>query len=159
MEIVSATENDREQVLKLYQAQKGREFCAWDEDYPSNETIDYDLSRDALFVMKEEGRVIAAISVEIDEDVDGLDCWNRDLFPGGGLARLAVDPKMQNRGIGRKMLEYGMNALRKQGYKSIHFLVNKHNIKAIRCYAGFGFDVAGECFMFDQDFFCYEKAL
>ena len=31
--------------------------------------------------------------------------------------------------------------------------------KAIRCYATFGFNVVGECFMYDQDFLCYEKEL
>ena len=157
--IEPATENDREQILKLYLAQKGREFCAWDEDYPSDETISFDLSRDALFVMKDNTGVIAAISIETDEDVDDLDCWNRSLFPGGGLARVAVDPSMQGRGIGRQMMEYGMGVLKERGYKSVHFLVNKYNVKAIRCYASFGFDVVGECFMFDQDFLCYEKEL
>ncbi|MCR5670324.1 MAG: GNAT family N-acetyltransferase [Butyrivibrio sp.] len=157
--IEPATENDREQILELYEKQKGREYCAWDEDYPSDETISFDLSRDALFVMKENGRVIAAISIEVDEAVDNLDCWDKSLFPGGELARLAVDPSMQSRGIGRKMLEHGIKALKERGHKSIHFLVNKHNLKAIKCYASFGFNVVGECFMYDQDFLCYEKAL
>ena len=57
-----ATEDDREQLLKLYKEQHGREFCPWNENYPSNETIDFDLSRDALFVMKENDEIIAAIS-------------------------------------------------------------------------------------------------
>ena len=50
--IVLATDSDREHLMTLYKEQVGREFCAWDEDYPSTETIDFDLSRDALFVMK-----------------------------------------------------------------------------------------------------------
>ena len=154
-----ATEKDRSQILELYKAQKGREYCAWDEDYPSDETISFDLSRDALFVMKENGKIIAAISIEEDEDVDKLDCWNRNLFPGGELARVAVDPSMQSRGIGRQMMEHGLKALKDRGYKSTHFLVNKYNVKAIKCYAAFGFNVVGECFMYDQDFLCYEKAL
>ena len=49
--IIMATEADREELLALYKLQLGREFCPWDEDYPSNESIDYDLSRDAVFVM------------------------------------------------------------------------------------------------------------
>ena len=51
-EIVLATEEDRDEILSLYRAQIGREYCPWDEEYPSNEAIDWDLSRDALFVMK-----------------------------------------------------------------------------------------------------------
>lgn len=83
--IVLATNSDREQLMTLYKEQVGREFCAWDEDYPSTETIDFDLSRDALFVMKENDAIIAAISIEIDEDVDRLECWDRNLFPGGRI--------------------------------------------------------------------------
>jgi ribosomal protein S18 acetylase RimI-like enzyme len=158
-EIELATKNDREQILALYEMQKGREFCAWDEDYPSNETIDFDLSRDALFIIKEDDKVIAAISLEVDEAVDSLECWNKELFPGGELARVAVDPSMQGKGIARKLMQRGMDELKARGYKSIHFLVNKYNKKAISCYSHFGFNVVGECFMYDQDFLCYEKEL
>lgn len=158
-DIILATERDREEVLKLYEMQKGREFCAWDEDYPSNETIDFDLSRDSLFIMKENDRIIAAISIEVDEAVDNLDCWDKKLFPGGELARIAVEPSMQGRGIARKMMKHGMDVLKERGYKSIHFLVNKYNEKAIRSYSFFNFNVVGECFMYDQYFLCYEKEL
>ncbi|MBQ3789902.1 MAG: hypothetical protein II800_03095 [Lachnospiraceae bacterium] len=57
------------------------------------------------------------------------------------------------------MLRYGIEELRRRGCKGIHFLVNRHNVKAIRCYAVFGFRVVGECHMYDQDFLCYEKEL
>ena len=122
--IASACEDDREELLALYKSQVGREGCPWTDEYPSNETIDFDLSRDALFVMKENDAIIAAISIEIDEDVDRLECWDRNLFPGGELARLAVTPSRQGTGIARLMMQYGMKALKDRGYKSIHFLVN-----------------------------------
>ena len=158
-EIVKATETDRDEILSLYRLQIGREFCPWDEDYPSNETIDYDLSRDALFVLKENGIIKAAISIEEDESVDKLLCWDKGLAPEGELARLAVLPEEQGKGFGRIMLQFGMDELKRRGYKGIHMLVNKHNAKAIRCYAVFGFNVVGETHMYDQDFLCYEKML
>lgn len=158
-EIVLASENDRAEVLKLYKAQLGREFCPWNEDYPSNETIDFDLNRNALYIMKNAKEIIAAISVEEDKDVDNLECWNKDLFPGGELARLAVSPSWQNKGIARIMLLFGMKELKKRGYKSIHFLVNKKNKKALKSYSAFDFHLAGECFMYNQDFLCFEKEL
>ena len=57
------------------------------------------------------------------------------------------------------MLKYGLDVLKERGYKGVHFLVNRHNIKAIKSYMDFGFDVVGECNMFNQEFLCYEKKL
>ncbi|MCR4624688.1 MAG: GNAT family N-acetyltransferase [Lachnospiraceae bacterium] len=158
-EIVLAKEENRAEIMALYKAQIGREFCPWTDGYPSDETIDWDFSRDALYVLKMDGRVKAAVSLEKDEDVDNLECWDQTKAPEGELARIAVDPEEQSKGLGRIMLRFGMDELKRRGYKGIHMLVNKHNKKAIRCYSVFGFDVVGECHMYDQDFLCYEKEL
>lgn len=158
-EIVMATEEDRNDILKLYKLQLGREFCPWTDDYPSNETIDFDLRRDALFIMKSKDKIIAAISIEEDENVDKLDCWSDSITPSGELARLAVLPEWQNKGIAKQMLLYGMKQLKLRGFNGIHFLVNKMNIKAIKAYSSFNFNVVGECFMYDENFLCYEKEL
>ena len=50
------------------------------------------------------------------------------------------------------MLVFGMEELARRGYKSVHFLVNKLNVKALRSYAVFGFDTVGECSLFGQPF-------
>lgn len=158
-QIVLAKESDREEILALYRIQLGRPFCAWDEDYPGNDEITFDLSRDALYVMKRDGRIIAAVSLEEDEDVDALDCWDPALEPGGELARLCVHPDLQNEGLARKIMQFGLDELKRRGFRSVHFLVNKYNEKAIRSYAAFDYAVVGECHMYDQDFLCYEKRL
>ena len=158
-EIFKATESDRSSILALYRAQIGREFCAWDEGYPSDEEISFDLARDALIVLKEDGQIKAAISLEEDKDVDALSCWSAELEPSGSIARVAVLPDEQNKGYGRIMLQYAMDELKRRGYRCIHFLVNKYNEKAIRSYAVFGFEVVGECHLFGQDFLCYQKGL
>lgn len=158
-EIVLATEEDRDEILALYKMQLGRDYCPWDEEYPSNKEIDYDLSRDALFVMKMNGGIKAAISIDEDEAVDRLPCWDKNLAPEGELARLAVLPEEQNKGLGRVMLQFGMDELKRRGFQGIHILVNKYNSKAIACYSIFGFQVVGECHMYEQDFLCYEKVL
>ena len=158
--IVMASAADTDAVLRLYREQVGREFCFWNESYPGPETIEDDLSRDALFVMKTgNGEIIAAISVEVDEDVNRLACWTPSLQPGGEFARLAVSPAWQNRGLAREMVAYILDVLKQRGFRSVHILVNRDNIKAVRCYAHFGFREAGRCEMYDQHFLCYEKAL
>ena len=158
-EIVMATEQDRNEILALYKEQIGKEYCPWDEEYPSNETIDLDLSRDALFVLKMNGSIKAAISIEEDELVNQLPCWNNNLAPLGELARVAVLPEEQGKGLGRIMLQFGMDELKRRGFKGIHILVGKYNTKAIKCYAVFGFHIVGECYMYEQEFLCYEREL
>ena len=158
--ITMATAEDTDAVLRLYREQVGREFCFWDEEYPGPETIAFDLARDALFVMKnEDGEIIAAISAEEDADVDRLECWTPSLQPGGEFARLAVTPVCQNRGLARKMVYHILGVLKQRGFRSVHILVNRDNIKAIRSYAHIGFREAGECEMYRQHFLCYEKEL
>ena len=159
-QIVSATRDDKEEVLNLYHMQLGREYCPWTENYPTEREFEFDLARDSIFVMKDENsRIIAAISIDEDEEVNQLSCWTPSLQPGGELARLAVHPDVQNQGTARQMLQYGMDVLKERGKKSIHFLVNRYNVKAIRSYAQFDFNVVGECEMFEQSFLCYEKEL
>ncbi len=158
--IVAATSDDRDEILKLYKLQLGREYCPWDEHYPGAGEIDYDLSRNALFVMKEkDGRIIASVSIDKDDNVEALGCWSPELAPGGELSRLAVHPECQNRGIAVKMLAAGMEELKKHGYRSIHFLVNKNNLKAIKSYNKLEFNIVGECDLYEQPFLCYEKKL
>ena len=158
--IVMATEADTDAVLRLYREQLGREYCSWTEEYPGPDTIAFDLSRDALFVMKNDrGELIAAISAEEDEDVNRLECWTPSLQPGGEFARLAVTPACQNRGLARIMVSHILQVLKDRGFRSVHILVNRDNLKAIRAYACFGFRTAGECDMYNQHFLCYEKAL
>ena len=102
---------------------------------------------------------VAECSDEEDEAVDRLDCWDPNMQSVGELARVAVLPQEQSRGLGRIVLQFGMDELKRRGYKGIHMLVNKYNTKAIRCYAVFGFRVVGECYLYEQDYLCYEKEL
>lgn len=158
-EIVLATEEDKEELMSLYKVQIGKDCCPWNEEYPSEESVDWDLSRDALYVLKMNGSIKAAVSIEEDEEVDFLTCWDEALAPEGELARVAVLPEEQNKGFGRIMLQFGMEELKRRGFRGIHILVNKYNTKAIRCYSVFGFRVVGECHMYEQDFWCYEREL
>ena len=154
-----AKETDKQEILKLYKAQLGREFCPWNEYYPSMDEIEFDLSRDSLFVMKEDDKIIAAISIDDDEQVDSLPYWSAELVPGAELSRLAVSPDCQGKGVAKEMIVYGLEQLKKRNFKSLHFLVNKHNVKALKCYSAFDFTKVGECELYDQPMLCYEMEL
>jgi len=160
LRIEMASAADRDEVMALYRLQKGREFCPWTEEYPAVENFEDDVAHDALFVLRTPaGRIVGAISIERDPDVDALPCWTPALQPAGEIARLAVHPEYQGRGLARRLVAFIMEELARRGCRSIHLIVNCRNVKALRSYAAFRFDTVGECDMYNQHFLCYEKAL
>lgn len=157
---VNAKMENLDEILALYRSLVGTEYCAWTADYPNEETIEFDLSRDSLFCLKnEQGTIIGVISIDQDEAVEQLSCWSKDKQPSAELSRLGVHPEYQNQGVARQLLKFGMEELRKRGKRSVHFLVCKTNRKAIRSYDKLHFDVVGECALFCEEWWCYEKDL
>lgn len=157
--IFTAKPEEGKEILELY-----RSFlhgpADWNEYYPSEDTIEFDLSRNSLFVMKNgEGQIIAAISIDKDEAVEGLDCWDKELTPSAEISRVCVRKDMQNKGIAREMLEYVFEILRNQGKRSVHLLVKTGHKAALSLYGAAGFKTVGECRLFDKDFVCMEIRL
>lgn len=160
MKFRKAKQDDKEEILALYQSLIGTPYCAWGNGYPGEPEFDYDMKRNALFCMEnEDGEIIGTITVDEDPQVEALTCWSKTLQPSAELSRLGVRTDMQNQGIARQLLQHGMEELKKQGKRSVHFLVCKTNKKALRSYEKLHFDVVGESDLFDEDWWCYEKAL
>ena len=157
--IRSAVKEDTQKLLELYRSMIGG-AAGWNEYYPGIETIESDLSRNALLVMEnEKGELLASISIDDDESVDSLKCWDETLLPGAELARLCIRKEYQNKKIARMMMAYAINVLRKQGKRSVHILVRKGHEVAMRSYTHLGYEKVGECSLYDMQFVCMERAL
>lgn len=155
--ITLAASEDKEEILALYKTMLHGP-ADWDEHYPSEDTIDFDMSRNALYVMKNDlGEIIAAISIDEDEEVDKLHCWS--IMPGGELSRLCVRGDMQNHDIAKEMMRYAFDVMKKEGKKGVHILVRTGHTKALSTYGKLGFKTVGECHLFDKDFICMEIKL
>lgn len=153
-------EEEAQDVLALYKSLLGTEYCKWSEEYPGQEQIDFDLSRDALFCLKNrKGEMVGVISIDLDQEVERLTCWSKELAPAGELSRLGVKVEYQNKGVARLLIQYAMQELKKRGYKGVHFLVAKENLKALRSYKKLKFKKVGECDLFSCKYWCYEKEL
>ena len=132
----------------------------WDDDYPNEETIGFDMSRDALFVMKnDDDEVIAAISIDKDDEVDSLPCWDKSLVPSGEFSRICVRKDMQNQGIARQMILHVFDVMRKDGKKGVHILVKTGHEAALALYGKLGLKRVGECYLYGKDFICMEVKL
>ncbi len=150
---------DAEEILKLYKSLVGTEYCAWTDSYPEREEIAGDLARDALFCMKDEGKIVAVISMDADEAVEALPCWTEKCIPSVELSRVGVRKEYQNRGIAGEMIRCAAEEARKQGYRGIHMIVSKQNVKAQKAYNKLAFAVVGETRLYDVDWWCYEKQI
>lgn len=157
--ILLAKKEDTDEIMNLYNAHKGGP-ADWNEYYPNEDTIAFDLSRESLFVMKNEtGEIIAVISIDSDENVDNLECWDKSRVPAGEVSRLCVRGDMQNQGIAKVMMEHVFEVLRQRGMKMVHILVRAGHVAALKSYAKLGFEQVAECEVFDKQFVCMEKAL
>jgi L-amino acid N-acyltransferase YncA len=97
MKFVNATISDKEEILNLYRSLVGTEFCVWTQNYPTEYEFDGDLSRNALFCLKDDDeKIIGVISIDKDEAVEELPCWTKELQPSAELSRLGVREEYQN---------------------------------------------------------------
>lgn len=160
MKFMKADPEDKVAVLALYRSLVGTELCAWTDEYPGEVDIEGDLSRGGLFCLKDDNEdIVGVISIDQDEAVESLTCWSEVLKPAAELSRLGVRRESQNQGIARKLLQYAMEELKRRGKKGVHFLVAKRNLKAIRSYDRLDFSIVGECELFGEEWWCYEKNL
>jgi len=156
--IAPAGVEDKAEILALYKTMLYG-AADWNENYPNEETIDFDISRNSLFAMKNEyGEIIAVITIDQDPEVEALDCWDKALAPGGELSRLGVRKDMNNKGIAREMMRYAFAELKVRGKKSVHILVKTGHVVALASYSKLGFKQVGECNLFGKDFLCMELA-
>lgn len=154
-----ATKEDAHQILALYKSVIGTPYCAWTDTYPGPQEIQYDLSREALFCLWDGENLAGVITVDRDEQVEQLDCWSKELAPSVELSRLGVNPAYQNQGLACEMIRKVMNILKSEGKKSIHYLVAKQNVKAIRSYEKLNPNIVGESDLFMTDWWCCEIPL
>ena len=100
-------------VLKLYRSLLGTPYCVWTEEYPSEKEVEFDLSRDALFCMRDDaGNIAGVISIDDDPNVECLTCWSETMVPSAEVSRVGVYQEFQNQGIARKLLVGVMEELK-----------------------------------------------
>lgn len=78
------------------------------------------------FVAEEEGRIFGSIFVSRRSRV-------------GGISVLTIDPTVQNRGIGRRLLRHGMEFLAKQGHTRQQIIQVGYHNRSLCLYAKSGF--------------------
>lgn len=90
------------------------------------------------WVAEQDGRVAAALVI-----------WR--VLDEAHIATIAVHPDFRQRGIGKALLQTGMQAAYDEGARIYHLEVRAGNLAAQKMYAGFGYEVVGQRIKYYKD--------
>lgn len=150
---------EADQVLALYQSVTGGDFCIWNEYYPGMQQIREDYESANLFVLRNSADIIGAISIVPENELDDLELWKIKDGKIAEIARVAVAPEHQGKGLALKMAAEIEKVLEDRGYHAVHLLAALSNIPACHTYRKAGYQLLGECDMFGHRFCAFEKKL
>lgn len=155
-----AETKEYEKVLEFYNQliddMQGMEYHPrWKKGiYPSHEELKTALENAELFIDEESGKVVAAMRVNHDV-TDGYEkvSWavNAAKEEVTVVHMLGVAPAVQGKGKGKRMLQFVIDAARREKQKVIRLDVLMGNLPADRLYESMGFICRGKIALFYED--------
>ncbi len=150
-----------EAVFRLFEEAKrvgrGRGTTDWDETYPTRDFIDEDIAQGALWTLREDGALVATISM-LSEDLTEVEAGWTDAH-ACALARLCVDPMLQGRGVGAEMMRRITEEAARQGYRATRHLASVDNPAALKLYRKLGYRELKKVNFFYGDFIAFERLI
>ncbi len=135
----------------------------WNEEYPSREAFEKDISRKELFVLKSGNTLIGCITITtyMDEEyfpVKWLTPNENNIY----IHRLAVEPEYQGKAYARMLMNFAENYARNNKYISIRLDTFSQNKRNQKFYEQRGYQKLGNVYFPKQSdcpFYCYELVL
>ena len=146
-------------VMQMYNDARSFDGCAWDDDYPDGDILNDDFLSGRLYVFVSKNKIIGAISVLFDENLEEFECWKIQSARSVEFARVVISKECVGQGYGTKMVSETLELLKRMEYDSVRILVSPSNPSAIAVYKKLGFDfLRVESFPYG-DFWLCEKGL
>ena len=157
MEIKLLTKENINEILKLYEDIKNKTYTLWDNDYPNEELIKWDIERKGLWGVFHNNSLIAiSFCGKRNEDGEENFTWKEKFNKRGTFARIGVSPNYQNKGVGTMLVDFVLKELKNQGYDGVRILVGTKNISAIKLYKKFGFNNCGRVERYGHEYYLFE---
>ncbi len=134
----------------------------WDDEYPNREILCEDIAQRALYKIVKDGRIISILVIypwapyAAWEELEDVDCWDPGPQNPAALARFCVDPALQGRGLGRRIVLKTLQKAHELGYDGVRFEAAADNPLTLHLYDDMGFRRAGTTHAFGIDFVCYD---
>ena len=140
--------------------EKGLDQWRW-EVYPSEAVLIEDVNEQTQYVLEEDGELLAAFTINKDQDdLYATLHWHFGVEPAI-LHRLVVSPQHQRKGLGREAMTHVLRIAKELGHDSLRLDTYLKNTRAMALYEGLGMRKAGQV-KFDHRatlFQCYEVPL
>jgi ribosomal protein S18 acetylase RimI-like enzyme len=163
IEIIQADQDHITSLMKVIHActhtMRQAGIFQWDEIYPNREQIEEDVRCRSLYVAREKGICLGALSLnEKQEEVYKQVEWC-GIEPALVVHRLCVDPAFQGLGIAGQLMDFAEDLALQRGYASIRLDAYSGNPKAVALYERRGYRRAGQVRFPRRDlpFYCFEK--
>lgn len=139
-------------VARIYdeihtEEEAGRATIGWVRSiYPTRKTAETALGNGDLYVMEEEGRIVAAGRLnQRQEDSYAEAKWEYDAAEAEVMVlhTLVVSPREENRGWGKAFVCFYEEFARKHGCKYLRMDTNEKNSRARRFYKNMGYKEVG----------------
>lgn len=142
--------NDGYEELLYYEREHGA-YTVWELGvYPTQESAKKSLDEGGLYVLEEDGRIAASITVNQTQPSEYAQItWGCDANPDEVMVihLLCVRPSKAHCGIGTRMVQFIIEKARLQGCKAVRLDTGAQNIPAKSLYTKIGFQLAGTAFM------------
>jgi ribosomal protein S18 acetylase RimI-like enzyme len=134
----------------------------WDEHYPTRELFEGDLAAGTLHEAREGGELVGVVVLDREQSEGYSTVAWTTLGEGVFVVhRLAVSPRWQGRGVGRRLMDFAEEEARKLGGKAIRLDAYTANPAVLALYERRGYRMAGIVRYPRRkfDFNCYEREL
>ena len=165
-QIQLADSSDLSRLVELFQSAKKQldqqEIFQWTDFYPSKEVIEKDLKDQTLFVLKNKQDLIGAVTLNDHQDEEYQSIhWKFNAEKVLVIHRLMVDPKFQNQGYARQLMDFAEAFAKKHHYSSIRLDTYTQNKISFEFYKKRNYVLRGTVFFKGRKdpFYCLEKDL
>ena len=164
MEFRQGTIDDLNNICSLIEAaikaMEAQGIPQWDELYQTREDFVNDINNGILYTVTERGQLIAIYVISTEYDSAYLNGeWEYNGETACIIHRLCVAPEVQNRGIGKMLLNHIENQLRNNSFESVRLDVFSENPHAVSLYEKSGYVRRGHADWRKGRFWLMEKKL
>jgi len=154
-----ATAADYGAVWALWRACAADGRSLWNEDYPTEDFLRFDMDHGYLYVLYGESGLVGSASLLPPVDLEEQGYPFAETEQIAVLTRLCVQPQLQGRGNGAALLALVEYLAAQRGARALHFLCDVRNAPALALYARAGYRNVCTATLYGETFSVQEKQL